>query len=312
MGEITGSVRDRDLRITAVSKSESQFSRIRVPGARVEVILRSEMRDLHFRAEHPGDYLPLLGTTEVEINDPELDPLLRLMKADAPRYRQLLLQPEVKKRVMRAFESNGVLIVRDGTLTMARPGQDPSQLGQLLDEALDLAETLEHGDGIGWRQAADAFDLSLTQQQGEWKLRSKDGSSQVEVGYRIGTQSSVRRQGACSEARIRLDDRLATLRIGRRDLERPGLRSGDPILDAHVHISGVWEDRIREWCAMEGFTEGVMNLVKGLKGSVEEGWIVSEQDGLMVEPGNVIADMLAVVEILETSLPESPESPGSV
>jgi len=249
--------------------------------------------------------VPLIGPSEVQIGDAEIDSLLVLQGADAPRYRQLLLQPEVRKRVLRAFESSGDLIVEKGTLSLVRPGPDPLDLGRVLDEAFDIAEALEHGAGIAWRMTATAFDLRLEQTESWWKLDSEDGM--VEVRYIPGVRDSFSKKNFDSRARVRLDERLKTLRISRRDLELPGLRTGDPILDAHIHLSGVYVDRVREWCALEGFTEGALNLVKGLDGEVKDGFVVLEQDGLMAEPGDAIADMLALVEILEGPLPELSE-----
>jgi len=291
LGELSGIHRGRVLKISPVYRTARVYRRLNISGVQVELSLHSVLSALNFRAEDEVDRLALLGSREVQIGDAQLDPLLRLMGVDAGRYRQLLFRPEIRTRILRAFDSSGVLIVRDGVLKLARDGQDASTMDRLLTEAMDLADALEHGDGLGWTQAAEAFGLELTRESTVWKLCSPETPSQVEVEYRVGDPSR-------SHARVVLDDSLGSLVIKARDPESPGIRTGDPILDAHVHISGVDLPGVLAWCARDGFTEGVIHLVKGLNGTIVGGLIQVVEDGLMLKPGDVLEDLKGLREIL--------------
>ena len=232
LGEIVGEVEGRRIKISSLTKNTRNFERMSVAGTRVDILLHDTMNPLYFRLENATDNLPIVGTSEVEIGDEDIDPLLRLMGADADRYRQLLLHPEVRPRILQAFDSNGVLIVRHGTLTLARPGQDSGQVEGLLKEALELVARLENGDGLNWQMAAAAFGLEFHRDAFSWTLRRPNDSQDLSVIY-------WSHESPQTQAKLQLDPNLRTLKIGARDLENPGLKSGDPILDAHLHISDI-------------------------------------------------------------------------
>ena len=295
LGEMVGEVQGRQVKISAVTQNTRTFERMSVAGTRVDILLHDSMNALYFRLENATDNLPIVGTSEVQIGDDELDPLLRLMGADADRYRQLLLHPEIRPRILQAFDSNGVLVVRHGTLTLARPGQDPGQIEVLLEEALELVERLEKGDGVNWQLAASAFGLEFEQDERTWALRRREESFELSVVYQLQEPSQTL-------AKIQLDSSLRSLKIGARDLENPGLKSGDPIIDAHLHISGVSPAMLSALRQKETFTEMAVHFVKGHHGTVENGWLWVKQPGLMVDPGDVLADSLTFVDHLEKTL----------
>ncbi len=202
----------------------------------------------------------LIGESDVEIGDPEVDPYYSIHGSDVDLLRRLFTVPYLNEALRAMRNAAFRPYLSDASLRCERRGKsfDPGALSVAIDSAVDLARRViaarqavgassaERAVDTVWRQVASArgfeLDVANTRMSGRFEAMHVEVDAQLRRGARwtvftvrfdhpLGLGLRLTRQGALSG--------LGKL-LGAQDIE-----TGDPIFDKRFVVKGAPEAVVR-------------------------------------------------------------------
>ena len=252
--------------------------------------------------------LQSLGSQDIEINDPLLDPALRIRADNETEARILLSDPTVRSALRRAVAaSTDTLEVTPDEIRLTRKGTNVPDAGVVLTIALELAKALRGAAASVWEVLAEQLHLDTV---------SSSASGASLSGQRRGVPVRIRmihdEEGYHTRIEANFHRNLpGGIRIRRR---RPGSSSpstGNPILDMKIELSGSDLDAARAILADTALTGPLLELLDrapelriqpdGIK-LAQEGWAPDELETLV----DAMAEVAACFESAHRPQEENP------
>jgi len=238
-------------------------------------------------------WLPDLQS-EVEVGDPLIDPIFLLRGVDAARWKALIEGKGVRERLIELRTRKVALRIHEGWLELCWPRLSTDVMGHVLDKGLELAMCLERAEGRGWEAAAKALGLDFRiDDQGTWTLRNESDSRGWEISYlRRGrewmTEFTFDLSG-CIPLGWSLRAQVGTSK---------GLRTGDPVLDAQVCVSGLDPMQLQGLIHSPQSTQALLSALCGHGLVLQDGQVSLKHRELVVAPLELIEDAILLSELL--------------
>jgi len=214
------------------------------------------------RAQHAISRMfgALVGESDVQIGDPEIDPYYTISAAEPEMVRRLFAVPYVAAALRAHREAPFRPQIYDTNVRVETRGKvlHAGALGRAIDGAVDLARRVLAGRGeIGvtpaeeavapsWRQVAQArgltLDLENTRMHGRYEGMYIDVDTKLEKGERV-TQFTVRYDRPLGVG-LKLTRQGALTGLGKL-LGMQDIEVGDPVFDARFVVKGTPEHAVR-------------------------------------------------------------------
>jgi len=238
------------------NRSRTFYTHVDVPyGRALDLGLRCHAKHALSRM-----FSAVVGESDLQIGDPEVDPYYTIGAAEPEMARRLLTVPYVAEALRWHREAPFRPQIGDAMVRVETRGKEfhPRALGLAIDGAVDLARRVmaargeigstptEHAVATSWRRVAEArgftLELQNTRMHGRYEGMYVDVDTKIERGNRV-TQFTVRydrplgvglkltRQGSMSG--------LGKL-FGMQDIE-----VGDPAFDGRFVVKGAPEQAVR-------------------------------------------------------------------
>jgi hypothetical protein len=231
---------------------------------------------------------------EIEIGLDALDDQFVLQGVDVERWRALVGDAQVRDRLLELRQNRVQIRIDEGWIEVSWPGLSLKTLDLVMNRSISLVNRMEHMEGRGWQRAAKALSRTFEiDEASRWKIEDSESELPWQLCYGR-TDQGWHQTRFTMELPAVVSERweMAVRGQGKK------IRTGDPILDDQIYLSGLEPEEVAALIKHHKSTEVLLAAIRAHDLGLSGRQIILRSPGLLAEPLEMIRDAKRLARLL--------------